>query len=76
MVVWTNSQRRAARTNRTPEGCSSPARLGAVFVFADGSARHLSDKTDPAVLKALSNPAEGEPVSETDGQAYTEEVGP
>jgi hypothetical protein len=35
---------------------------GALFVMADGSVRFQSEKTDPRILKALSDPANSEPI--------------
>jgi prepilin-type processing-associated H-X9-DG protein len=49
--------------NRSPEGFGSPFPGGANFLFVDGSVRFLKNTIDPQVLKALSTPTGGEPVS-------------
>lgn len=58
----TNWRDPALGLNRTPDGFGTPGRPGTIFAFADGSARVLSNATDPEVLRALSTPAGGEPL--------------
>jgi len=48
--------------NQSPEGFGGPRKSGGVMVLADGSTRHLSAETDPAVMKALATPSGGEPL--------------
>lgn len=54
--------------NQSPDGFGSPFtrydKTGAHILLGDGSVRFVSDHIDPAVLKALSTPAGGEPLSE------------
>jgi hypothetical protein len=52
----------AAGLNRTPEGFGHQRKTGVVFVMGDGSARTISDRISPEVLKALASPAGGETV--------------
>lgn len=53
--------------NRSPLGFGSTIRREPVgFTMGDGSVRFLPDDIDPAVLRALSTPAGGEPVSDRD----------
>jgi hypothetical protein len=52
--------------NRSPEGFGNPQLPGAVFVFADGSARFLRETISPEVLKALATPAGAETVEPRD----------
>lgn len=48
--------------NRSKDGFGGPwANGGAMMVFADGSVRMMSKDTSPDVLRALANPADGEP---------------
>jgi prepilin-type processing-associated H-X9-DG protein len=49
--------------NRSPEGFGGPHPGGANFLFVDGSVRFLKDSIDPRVLRSLSTPAGGEPLS-------------
>src|SRR5262249_6619533 len=49
--------------NRGPDGFGgAPGSGGAGFAMADGSARFLSERIDPTVLRALSTPRGGEEV--------------
>jgi len=50
--------------NKSPDGFGSPWPAGAVFSFADGSTRFLTDDIDPQVLRALATPRGGEKVGE------------
>ncbi len=50
--------------NQNRRGFGSPFTGGANFLLGDGSARFLSDKIDPKVLKALSTPNGREPLRE------------
>jgi prepilin-type processing-associated H-X9-DG protein len=49
--------------NSSPNGFGGPRSAhGANFLMADGSVRFFSEKTDPRVLKALSDPANSAPI--------------
>jgi hypothetical protein len=49
--------------NRSPQGFGGPpSQRGAWFAMADGSARFVSDRVSPEVLRALATPAGGETV--------------
>lgn len=48
--------------NRSPQGFGNPQQPGAMFVFADGSARFLGENISPEVLRALATPAGAEPI--------------
>jgi len=50
--------------NKSPDGFGSPWPTGAVFSFADGHTKFISDNIDPQVLRALSTPAGGEKVGD------------
>ncbi|QDT94625.1 DUF1559 domain-containing protein [Gimesia aquarii] len=50
--------------NQSQQGFGGPYKGGANILFSDGSARFLSDKIDPKVLKALSTPNGGELIGE------------
>jgi hypothetical protein len=52
----------AAGINSSASGFGSPFSGGANFLLCDGTVRFISEKVDPAVLKAISTPAGGEPV--------------
>lgn len=53
--------------NTSPRGFGShPDHGGVNFIIGDGSVRFLSNEIDPDVLKALSTPAGGESVNESD----------
>lgn len=50
--------------NQSRRGFGGPFTGGAHFLFSDGSVRFVSEKIDPAVLKALSTPNGGETIGE------------
>ena len=51
--------------NRSPDGFGGPRlAAGANFVMADGSVHFISERIDPAVLRALATPAGGETIAE------------
>lgn len=51
--------------NTSPQGFGGPWSGGSTaFLMADGSARHISDKIDPKILKALATPNGGEQIPE------------
>ncbi|MCH5372382.1 MAG: DUF1559 domain-containing protein, partial [Planctomycetes bacterium] len=56
----------ATGINRSPTGFGSVYSGGANMLFADGSVRFLSERVEPAILKALSTPSGGEEVSDDD----------
>lgn len=56
---WRDPQ---AGINQSPDGFGGPRGNGAQFLLMDGSVRQIPKSIDPAVLKALSTPAGGEPV--------------
>jgi hypothetical protein len=59
-----NSRDPSLGINKTYDGFGGPWQTkGAVFLFADGSARFLKEDIDPATLKALSTPNGGESVN-------------
>jgi prepilin-type processing-associated H-X9-DG protein len=60
----TNWRDPALGINHSPDGFGNLYRGGANMAFADGSVRFLKESIDPAVLKALSTPAGGEPLPE------------
>jgi DNA invertase Pin-like site-specific DNA recombinase len=53
----------ARGVNRSPYGFGGPVGAGgALFALADGSVRFVSERTSPAVLRALATPDGGEPI--------------
>lgn len=53
----------ATGINSGPNSFGRPAHDGAFMLFADGSVRFVSNKTDPKILRALSTPAGGEDIA-------------
>jgi hypothetical protein len=53
--------------NKSPDGFGGPwSSKGANFGLMDGSVRFLSDKIDPAIMRALSTPNGGEKIKDQD----------
>ena len=50
--------------NAELNGFGGPYNNGAFMLFDDGRVKHISEKIDPEILKALSTPAGGEVISQ------------
>ena len=50
--------------NSSPDGFGGPWKNGCQILLMDGSARFMSDKTDPAILRKLATPSGGEQVND------------
>ena len=58
-----NSRDSALGINRSPDGFGGPFEGGANVLFVNGSVHFIKDTVDPKMLKALSTPRGGEPIS-------------
>jgi len=59
-----NSRDPALGINKSPKGFGGTFYNGCLFVMADGSVRHISEKVDTKIIEALGTPAGGETIRE------------